>query len=125
MKNKSKIIIIILTLAMLISVISVFAIPACAASDNNTVIYLSTESFGDWNKDGARFAAYFFGNGEKWVSMTKVSTNFYKVTVPSGYTSVIFCRMNGSNSTNNWTNKWNQTPDLSINDAKNNCQNRN
>ena len=24
----------------------------------------------EWEKDGARFAAYFFGNGDKWVSMT-------------------------------------------------------
>ena len=68
---------------------------------------------GVWDKDGARFAAYFFGNGETWVSMTK-SGNNYTVEVPDGYTNVIFCRMNGSSTENNWANKWNQTGDLTI-----------
>ncbi len=68
---------------------------------------------GVWDKDGARFAAYFFGNGETWVDMTKSGSN-YTVEVPDGYTSVIFCRMNGATSENNWNNKWNQTSDLTI-----------
>ena len=29
----------------------------------------------NWTKDGARFAAYFFGNGDKWVSMSAVTIN--------------------------------------------------
>ena len=78
----------------------------------------------NWTKDGARFAAYFFGNGEKWVSMTAVSINgtsgYYQVTAPSGgYKNVIFCRMNGGNQTNNWDNKWNQTGDLTYDGTKN------
>ena len=69
-----------------------------------------------WKSDGARFAAYFFGNGETWKSMTAVDgqTNMYTCSIPSGYTSVIFCRMNGSASANNWDNTWNQTVDLSL-----------
>ena len=74
-------------------------------------IYLKPNS--NWTSDGARFAAYFFGNGEKWVSMT-CYRDFYSVEVPSGYTKVIFCRMNPSAAANNWDNKWNQSGDLNI-----------
>ena len=63
----------------------------------------------DWKQANARFAAYFYGNGEKWISMTKHGVDVYKVTIPTGYPSIIFCRMNPGNATNNWDNKWNQT----------------
>ena len=77
--------------------------------------YLYLKPSSDWKSDNARFAAYFFESGEKWVSMTKVTDDLYRVEIPSGYSKVIFCRMNGSNSTNNWSNKWNQTGNLTIN----------
>lgn len=68
-----------------------------------------------WNVDGARFAAYFFDNGEKWVSMTDPDGDgIYEVEIQSGYPSVIFCRMNGGNTTNSWTNKWNQSGNLEV-----------
>lgn len=68
-----------------------------------------------WNVDGARFAAYFFGNGEQWVSLTDPDNDgIYEVEKPTGFTKVIFCRMNGGNSTNDWNNKWNQSGDLTI-----------
>ena len=81
-------------------------------------VYLTIDP--QWKSDGARFAAYFWGgSGEKWESMTAVSgqENMYTCTIPSGRTSVIFCRMNGGTSTNSWDNKWNQTVDLSISDG--------
>ena len=74
-------------------------------------IYLKPNS--NWTQSNARFAAYFFGNGEKWVSMT-CYRDFYSVEVPSGFTKVIFCRMNPSTTANNWNNKWNQSGDLTI-----------
>lgn len=80
-----------------------------------TTLYLKPNS--NWTKDGARFAAYFFGNGETWVSMTDSDKDgIYEVAIPTGktYPSVIFCRMNGGQSANNWNNKWNQTEDLTI-----------
>lgn len=82
-------------------------------------LYLLPNS--NWKIDDARFAAYFFGNGEKWVSMTDSdSDGFYEVVVPDGYPNVIFCRMNPSTTANNWNNKWNQTADLTIpTDGKN------
>ena len=86
--------------------------------DNN--LYLKPNS--NWKSDNARFAAYFFGNGEKWVSMTKVQgeTDLYSVEKQEGYPKVIFCRMNPGAAANNWDNKWNQTGDLTIpTDGKN------
>ncbi len=82
-------------------------------------LYLTPNS--NWKADNARFAAYFFGNGEKWVDMTDGDGDgIYEVDVPSGYLKVIFCRMNPSASANNWNNKWNQTGDLTIpTDGKN------
>ena len=81
-------------------------------------LYLKPNS--NWLQANARFAAYFFGNGEKWVSMTRVGDDIYGVNIPDGYTSVIFCRMNPSATANNWGNKWNQTGDLTIpTDGKN------
>ena len=81
---------------------------------SEVVLYLQPNA--NWNVDGARFAAYFFGNGETWVDMTLVEgeTNIYAVTVPNGFESVIFCRMNPGAAANNWNNKWNQTADLTI-----------
>ena len=83
-------------------------------SANPNCLYLNPNM---WNVDGARFAAYFFGDGEKWISMSEPDGDgIYEVEKPTdkNYTSVIFCRMNGSNQTNNWCNKWNQSGDLTI-----------
>ena len=81
-----------------------------------TTLYLEPTS--NWNKDGARFAAYFYGGGmsEKWVDMASSScTGLFKVAVPdASYTNVIFVRMNGATAENKWENKWNQTGDLSL-----------
>lgn len=77
-------------------------------------LYLRPNS--NWTQAGARFAAYFFGNGEKWVSMTEFTAGIYEVEIPTDktYPSVIFCRMNPGNATNNWNNRWNQTSNLTV-----------
>ena len=68
-----------------------------------------------------RYAAYFFGNGDKWVAMTAVAgeTELYQVTAPAGYKNVIFCAMNPSSSGLSWDDKWNQTEDLTYDGTKN------
>ena len=74
----------------------------------------------DWTSDKAWFAAYFFGNGDKWVKMTAVAgqSNMYTCAIPSGYSSVIFCRMNSADTSKlDWNNKWNQTVDLKLSDG--------
>ena len=121
MRNTRKILVALLVLmTILVSLVAV-AIPASAANiPAGTKLYLVPSA--NWNQSNARFAAYFFGSGESWVSMTKVAgqSNLYEVTVPTGsWTNVIFCRMNPSASANNWNNKWNQTSDLTFNGTSN------
>lgn len=103
----------------LISVPTVTKEVEAATTSTDTILYLTPNS--NWTQSNARFAAYFFGNGEKWVSMTDSDKDsVYEVSVPSGYSKVIFCRMNPSATANNWNNKWNQTADLIIpNDGTN------
>ena len=93
-------------------------------SKNITQLYLTPN--GNWKADGARFAAYFFGNGEEWVSMSDANSDgIYECAIPTAksYPSVIFCRMNPSSTTNGWTANtqlWNQTNDLTVpTDGKN------
>ncbi len=83
-------------------------------------LYLKPNS--NWTQSGAWFAAYFFGNGEKWVKMEdKNSDGIYEVIVSEVYPSVIFCRMNSGNTTLSWDAKWNQTGDLTVPTDGKNC----
>lgn len=79
-----------------------------------TKLYLKPNS--NWTVDNAWFAAYFFeGNANTWRKMTdNDGDGIYECDVPSGYSSVIFCRMNPSSSTLSWDYKWNQTADLTV-----------
>ncbi len=80
-----------------------------------TTIYVQPNA--NWLNDGARFAAYFYdgAGGEAWVDATDADGDgLYAVEVPDGYANVIFCRMNPNAAANNWTNKWNQTGDLTV-----------
>ena len=74
----------------------------------------------DWQTDNAWFAAYFFGNGDTWVKMTDLGSGIYTCETPQdkAYTSVIFCRMNGSDQTLGWGAKWDQTGDLALSASK-------
>ena len=122
MKKLSKILALVLVLMMMLSVLPVVSLTASAAKiPGGTKLYLVPSA--NWNQSNARFAAYFFGDGEAWVSMTKVAgeSNLYEVTAPAGknFTNVIFCRMNPSATANNWNNKWNQTSDLVYNGTSN------
>lgn len=76
------------------------------------VLYLKPNS--NWQADNARFAIYTFGTAENWQSMTKVSNGdtVYRVVVNKANANLIFCRMSPSATANNWSNKWNQTADL-------------
>ena len=111
-RRLNKLFSILLVISMIISMIP--PMPSQAATATTIVLKVNSE----WTSDGARFAAYFFqGDSYKWVSMTSEGNNYYSCSVPSGYGSVIFCRMNGGNTTNSWDNKWNQTGDLTVPDA--------
>ncbi|MEE1154157.1 MAG: alpha-amylase family glycosyl hydrolase, partial [Acutalibacteraceae bacterium] len=73
----------------------------------------------NWTQSNARFAAYFFNSagGEAWVSLTKDVYGYYSAPMPTGYTNVVFVRMNPDSTENSWADgvKWNQTADLTIN----------
>ncbi len=79
-------------------------------------LYLQPKGSIDWTTGGARFAAYFYNSkgGTKWVNLEHIGNNIYRCEDPGGYPNVIFCRMNGSTTTNNFDNCWNQTPNLTI-----------
>ena len=86
---------------------------------SSQTLYLTPAS--NWMNDGARFAVYTFGSGEHWYSMSLVdgTTNVYSAEITNPYTNVIFCRMNPATTDNNWSNKWNQTADLTVPSDKN------
>ena len=89
---------------------------------SETKLYLKPNA--NWMADGARFAAYLWGDGVSavWYDMTLVEgeTDIYVFTLPEGYDNLIFCRMNPSTTANDWNNKWNQTGDLKVpTDGKN------
>ena len=93
---------------------------ACALSMQAKTIYLVPN---EWASDGARFAIYAFDGGDAtWVGMSTVTgqTSIYEAAVKDAYRQVIFCRMNGSTTENNWDNVWNQTSDQQI-PADKNC----
>ena len=82
-----------------------------SAPSNTTYLQVNK----NWAEGNARFAAYLWNdNGNTWVDATKTSDNVYAVTVPDGYTNVIFTRMNPATTENNWSDVWNQTADLKI-----------
>ena len=113
-KTSKRLVAMLICLAMVLTMLpmSVFAA--------GTTLYLQPNS--NWLIDDARFAAYFFGNGDTWVSMTDSDGDgLYEVEAPEGYTSVIFCRMNPANTTNSWDNRWNQTSNLAIPTDGTNC----
>lgn len=77
---------------------------------------------GQWASDAPRFEAYFFGNGEVWVTMTASETaGVYECELPTGYTNVIFVRMDPAKAEHNWDSKWNQTSDLTLPTDGKNC----
>ena len=93
--------------------------PTPPASTTRTLYFKPNSG---WKQDSARFAMYSWGGGQHWASMTKVdgeTEDIYQAELPSGDTSVIFCRMNPATTENNWNNKWNQTGDLAVPSDKN------
>ena len=77
------------------------------------IIYLKPNS--NWKNDNARFAIWT--SDDKWYSTYHIGNDFYAANIAdSGWEYVIFCRMNSSSQDNNWSNKWNQSGDISIND---------
>ena len=112
MRNSRKILVALFVLmALLMSMTTIFA----SAASTDVTVYLTPNN--NWKTDNARFAIYTWGGpaGEKWINMTDSNKDgVYEATLPAGYSNLIFCRMNPSSSSNGWSNKWNQTKDLTL-----------
>ncbi len=108
-------------LSLLLCLTMVLAVlPVVVFAEAETMVYLKPNA--NWLRSNARFAAYFYGNGELWLDCTDADGDgVYEVAVPEGYDSVIFCRMNPNTTENVWINKWNQTADLTLPTNGNNC----
>ena len=83
---------------------------------DDNFLYLVPNS--NWKSNGSRYAAYFFESGEKWVDMVKFTDDLYACEKQSGFSKVIFARMNANNPANNWDTKYDQTADLTIGTQK-------
>ncbi|MGN0459865.1 MAG: dockerin type I repeat-containing protein, partial [Ruminococcus sp.] len=66
---------------------------------------------------GSRYAVYTFdgAGGESWVDMTNLGSDRFTVELDKNtFTGLVFCRMDGETTENNWDNTWNQTEDLTL-----------
>ena len=108
----------------LILVMGVSNVWGASVTPKGKYFYFKTSD--TWKVDGARFAVCFQwkdggGQDDAWVSCIGVPnvTDMYYVQAPDKYWDMYFCRMNGSNQTNSWSNKWNQTGKLQYDGTKN------
>ena len=78
----------------------------------SNVLYLKPNS--NWTQGNAWFAVYYFGSsGNGWAKMTDTDKDgIYEVVITADYEQVIFCRMNPASSATDWSNRWDQTVDL-------------
>lgn len=78
------------------------------------LIYLVPNS--NWKQANARFAVYNFKDNttSKWVDLKSYNGQYACERSALEYSTVVFCRMNPANKTNNWDNKWNQTGDMTL-----------
>ena len=114
---------VVLAIMMVVSVMAIGGTSASAAPlAAGEKLYLKTD--GVWSAGDERFAIWFFeGSGaDHFVEMEATAeANVYVATVPEGgYSKVIFVRMSKANSTTDWSNKWNQTGNLTLS-ADYNC----
>lgn len=117
-----RIVALLLTFAILISVCAVQASALTPVESQMQIYFKPSDS---WKKDGARFAVYVFdsNNRKDWFDLELQEENLYTTTIDDITTStkLIFCRMNGKTTSNNWDNKWNQTGNLDLPTNGNNC----
>ncbi|MEE1254051.1 MAG: hypothetical protein UHJ11_03245 [Paludibacteraceae bacterium] len=113
--------------SIFISLILVMGINNAWATDGTisggSIIYLNSGGSGLWDQASAWFSVYFMDANKsttKFVSMTKVTGNYYYAKVPTGtWRYVIFVRNDPKDNTADWTNVWNQTADLDTQTDKN------
>ena len=110
----------LMALCMVLAMLPAAAPIVANAAEGGETVYLAP---GPWAVDGARFAARWWNDsGEAWLDMTDSDGDgVYECVQPEGMTLVIFCRLNGSTTENNWDNTWNQSADLEFSASAGNC----
>ena len=108
-------------LSLILAMVMLFGmVPMVQAAETGTTVYLVPNA--NWKVDNARFAVYYWNNsGNGWTNAVNNGEGYYAAEIPSGYTNLIFCRMNPNAAANNWNNKWNQTSDLTLTANGKNC----
>ena len=121
MKNGSQPIKRLLSFIMAFAMVLTMLPMTALAADTDTTVYLVPNS--NWTQANARFAMYYWNNGgSHWTDLTDADGDgMYEAVLPAGYTNLIFCRMNPSATANDWSNKWNQTADLTLPTDGTNC----
>ena len=107
---------VLLVMAMMLSMLPMIAL----AQETGTKVYLKPNA--NWLQKGhdtdPRFAIYYFNDAtgsNGWTNMVDSDgDDVFEGTVPAGYPNLIFCRMNGTTTENNWDNKYNQTDNLTV-----------
>ena len=95
MKSFKKLTALLLVVMLVFSMcITSLSVSAATTSDGTKVVYFVPNS--NWKMDNARFAAYLFGEGEAWISVTDEDADgYYEAVLPEGvWDGLIFCRMN-------------------------------
>lgn len=118
MKRTFRLLTIVLILITL--VVGMTAIAVYAAG--GTPIYFVPNS--NWKSDNAEFAMYVWidGGDHQWIDLTDSDGDgIFEGVLPSGYTNLIFCRMNPNRDKNGWSEgrTWNQSADLTYDGSKN------
>lgn len=78
--------------------------------ETGVTIYLKP---GVWETGGARYQAWIWGAGDKWVAFTKVSDGLYSTKVPEGTTGMKVLRKGPDHANNAWQS-WNDTGDVTL-----------
>ena len=105
----------LLTAVLLLLTVSVSA----RQYDGTEKLYFNMNAVSWWSATG-NFAYFFNSSSNAWSAKAEqVSGNVYAVTVPAGdWTTVILTR-NSVTTNPSWSNKWNQTNDITIDGTKN------
>ena len=97
-------------------------VEAAEAATTTSRLVAKLGNIGKWSQDSAKLCAYLTDDSSTyWTSLQTMSSNktlyVFDYTINFAPTKLIWVRMNPAATSGNWSQKWNQTGDLSVNDA--------
>ena len=114
MKKLSKILVLVLALAMMFTMASMFT--ASAAEETRT-IYLNAGGSGLWDQANAYFEAWTWGgsNPDSWVRFTDANYDgIYEAEIFADRTGMLILRKAPGDASENMDARWNKTGDITI-----------